>query len=298
MNNKRKKSFTLIELLVVIVIIGILAGVIMISTSSSIDKANITKTKVFSESIRNNMLLNLKMEFSLDSIHGSVAPYSTNDYWEEKSMNLYYYSSTVSPYQIANDCSFSGTFNCPQLLDKKECIKGKCFNFNFTNHPFIELSVEDATQFNNGDSWTISSWIKLFTSSTVQYIGTRGTGNYLGIEDNNKFSFRNSFGTIYTSSNSSPKVRDQNWHLITWVANRNGSIFIYIDSQLEATILTDNNAFLFRNIGQAYTSSTSISRHFRGHMDELQIYNVALTQSEIKEVYSAGLKSMLAQQTK
>ena len=34
----KQKSFTLIELLVVIVIIGILAGVIMISTSSSIDK--------------------------------------------------------------------------------------------------------------------------------------------------------------------------------------------------------------------------------------------------------------------
>ncbi|MGI6341031.1 MAG: type II secretion system protein [Minisyncoccales bacterium] len=42
---KKNKSFTLIELLVVIVIIGILAGVIMISTSSSIQKANIAKVK-------------------------------------------------------------------------------------------------------------------------------------------------------------------------------------------------------------------------------------------------------------
>ena len=43
----KQKSFTLIELLVVIVIIGILAGVIMISTSSSIDKANFAKAKLF-----------------------------------------------------------------------------------------------------------------------------------------------------------------------------------------------------------------------------------------------------------
>ena len=48
----KNKSFTLIELLVVIVIIGILAGVIMISTSSSIDKANIAKLKIFEESIK------------------------------------------------------------------------------------------------------------------------------------------------------------------------------------------------------------------------------------------------------
>ena len=43
---RNNKSFTLIELLVVIVIIGILAGVIMISTSSSIDKANFAKAKL------------------------------------------------------------------------------------------------------------------------------------------------------------------------------------------------------------------------------------------------------------
>lgn len=64
----KHKSFTLIELLVVIVIIGILSGIIMISTSSSIDKASLAKSKVFSENIRNRMLLNLKMEFQFDSI--------------------------------------------------------------------------------------------------------------------------------------------------------------------------------------------------------------------------------------
>jgi len=38
--SQNNKSFTLIEILVTIVIIGILAGVIMISTSSSINKAH------------------------------------------------------------------------------------------------------------------------------------------------------------------------------------------------------------------------------------------------------------------
>ena len=60
------KSFTLIELLVVIVIIGILAGVIMISTSSSIDKANIAKSKVFEESVQNNLAANMVSRWTLE----------------------------------------------------------------------------------------------------------------------------------------------------------------------------------------------------------------------------------------
>ena len=57
--NMNNKSFTLIELLVVIVIIGILAGVIMISTSSSINKASIAKLKVFKESVQNNLAVSM-----------------------------------------------------------------------------------------------------------------------------------------------------------------------------------------------------------------------------------------------
>jgi len=292
---RNNKSFTLIELLVVIVIIGILAGVIMIYTSSSIDKANIAKVKVFEESMRNNMILNLIMEFSFDNVQGSSAPYSTNDHWSNKNMNLYYYSSTTSPFSISNNCSFSGVYSCPQLLEEKECIKGKCFNFNFSNHPFIELPSVDKIQFKNGQSWTISSWIKIFTSSGVHYIGTRGTNNYLGINSNNTFKFRNSSGTIFTSSNSLSKVRDKNWHLVTWVSDGNGNIFVYVDSILEANIVIDNNEFAFNNVGQAYTSSTSIGGHFLGHMDELKIYDRALSQASIKKIYVLGLNSMQAQ---
>jgi prepilin-type N-terminal cleavage/methylation domain-containing protein len=62
----KQKSFTLIELLVVIVIIGILAGVIMISTSSSIDKANIAKVKVFEESVQNNLAIKTSLIIDFD----------------------------------------------------------------------------------------------------------------------------------------------------------------------------------------------------------------------------------------
>jgi len=48
---KEKQSFTLIEILVVIVIIGILSSFIFFTINDSVEKAQIAKSKMFSESI-------------------------------------------------------------------------------------------------------------------------------------------------------------------------------------------------------------------------------------------------------
>ncbi|MGI6340879.1 MAG: type II secretion system protein [Minisyncoccales bacterium] len=87
--NKKNKSFTLIELLVVIVIIGILAGVIMISTSSSIDKANIAKAKVFEESVMNDLAANMTFRWTFDEGSGV----DVGDVWNSNNGTLVNFSS-------------------------------------------------------------------------------------------------------------------------------------------------------------------------------------------------------------
>jgi len=127
MNNK---SFTLIELLVVIVIIGILAGVIMISTSSSIDKANIAKSKVFESSIQNNLSANMISKWKLDEGTGI----STADAWGTNTGTL---------------------VNSPTWRTGSSCVSENCLQFNGSNYVRSTL-----TNFLGGDQpHTISFWM-------------------------------------------------------------------------------------------------------------------------------------------
>ena len=66
MNKLLKTAFTLIELLVVIAIIGILSGLIVVSMSGVTEKANIAKSQVFSNSLRNSLMINTVSQYNFN----------------------------------------------------------------------------------------------------------------------------------------------------------------------------------------------------------------------------------------
>ena len=276
----KTKSFTLIELLVVIVIIGILAGVIIVSTSSSINKANFAKAQAFSNTVQQELLLNLVSEWTFDN--------SSNigeDTWGN------------------NNGSVEGS---PILKTKEECVFGTCLGFNGTN----SISVPDKPEFNFGTQMSAFIWIKGNNTSVWQGILTQrdeGTLNQRSWLMCHGTTAANKLRVILSSNGSATtkdyytiaNILDNVWHLVGFTWN-NGTLKLYIDGQEAEVVKSTDNAMtaLFNstsNIGiGCYYYNGNIANRFRGSFDDVSIYNVALSTSQIKQEYIAGLNSLLA----
>ncbi|HOI59866.1 MAG TPA: prepilin-type N-terminal cleavage/methylation domain-containing protein [Candidatus Pacearchaeota archaeon] len=267
----KQKSFTLIELLVVIVIIGILAGVIMISTSSSIDKANIAKSKVFEESVQNNLAANMVSRWTLDEI---INTNKTPDQWGSNTGTLY------------------GTNGLPQLRPASECVTDGCFKFDGVDD-YVE--VMGITIIGNV-SLTMSFWAKSIANQSgddvlVVYGNNGVPGECAGLYYRTTESYVKFTGWANASYDYSTSfVKDFNiWH--HWIITYNGSqVLIYRDGVADSNGLQPK--VLNFTVGNLLLGGNSVSR-FNSLIDDVRIYNVALSFSQIKQNYIAGLNSML-----
>ncbi|MGI6341046.1 MAG: LamG-like jellyroll fold domain-containing protein [Minisyncoccales bacterium] len=261
------KSFTLIELLVVIVIIGILAGVVMISTSSSIDKANIAKLKVFEESVQNNLAANMVSRWSLDDGSGLTA----KDIWGSNDGTLY---------------------NNPTWKNDNDCVSGGCLSFNGSNN-YIDCGTFGVI----GSSFTFSAWFKTSSNQTYNPIlmvdGNTNGNPQLRTAGTGKVQFRyyngNSLESFFSYNNNQ-------WHHVIGGINNEGKYFLYVDGLSQETLMPNSILNWTGNIKIGLYSYSTLS-YFSGLIDDVRIYNAALSSAQIKQNYIAGLNSMLSNGT-
>ncbi len=209
----KNKSFTLIELLVVIVIIGILAGVIMISTSSSIDKASIAKLKIFEEGVANNLAANMVSRWKLDEGTGTTA----NDIWGSNGGTL---------TNIANPSIATSGW----VINENECVAGKCLRFDAIDDSLYHPQV----YFPNQTQHSFSVWVKWGTTTPSTYVipfgGNFGSSSSIYFADGSSkvFYYRvyGQAGTVISGSNTSV-LFDNNWHYIIWTVDSLRNVGLY-----------------------------------------------------------------------
>ena len=287
------KSFTLIELLVVIVIIGILAGVIMISTSSSIDKANFAKAQAFSSTVQNELLLNLVSEWTFDEPEENG---KTKDTWG------------------GNNGTISGATY--KAKDSGECVSGGCYGFDGSND-YIRAPHNGVYNFNEQSSFTMSVWSKITGHPPVYYVDGdathRATGLFLKGHHSGSFGIQSDHDQVsngvYTRLRISSGIRNR--QLFSSIAL---DTFYHIVLVYEMTDSKQIIEFWLNGTRVGYSSSSTIlsfgntahmsigdnnivggNRYYpKGLLDEARIYNTALSSAQIKQNYIAGLDSLLS----
>jgi prepilin-type N-terminal cleavage/methylation domain-containing protein len=271
MNKLIKQAFTLIELLVVIAIIGILSGMIVVSMSGVTQKANIAKSQVFANSLRNALMANIIGEWKFDGLSGTP----------EQEI------ATTANFVTDTWGSNHGTaLGSPTLKTGSNCISGNCLSFNGSTD---KVTMGSAIITGTGD-FTVSAWIKRDAIGTPDCIlGNYGAGNIAGLEF---YITGNRLSAYISNGVSSTSNIDTNWHFV--VGTRlSGFVSLYIDGKKDgpggtlASSIAGNNPFV---IGNEHDITTEA---FIGLIDDVRVYNIAVSVLQIREQYYAGLNSLL-----
>jgi prepilin-type N-terminal cleavage/methylation domain-containing protein len=271
MSTFKKTAFTLIELLVVIAIIGILSGLIVVTMGGMSDKATTAKSQVFSNSLKNSIMMDLISEWRLEGDAG--------DTWGINEGTIVGATTLTSGCARDNCLSFDGVDDYLNM--------GSDNSLNFTGDYTIEMFVynEAGTAsypvlFNRAAQTSANGFFWTYTVGTNQ--------------QDIRYQYCN--GTTSASTSFYNVLPKDKWtHLVFTFTDSDKSLKLYtngsyvITRTLTTALPVDDGELYFgtyRASGSGYA--------FKGRMDEIRWYDVAMPAYIIKEHYFSALNNLLA----
>ena len=155
----------------------------------------------------------------------------------------------------------------------------------------VDDYVNCGSQKVNNTSFTFSCWVKLAIASGTQVFiaqGSTGAGSYQYIAfRNNLFQFNTDGSNTFAESNSTPSANI--WYNIvgvynTTVTNKN---IIYVNSIPQTTVSTATANFTGDSTSLGRSPFGSGGAFLNGNIANAQIYNRALSSTEILQNYNA-----------
>ncbi len=199
-------------------------------------------------------------------------------------------STTATSTYDASGNNNTGSMSAGATRNAATCKVSFCLSFDGSSGT---VSVSTSTSINITGAITLAAWVK--TSATNDYSGiiykVSGNNGYQmsfntsGAVRANFYNGSGAITPIYSASN----VEDNNWHFV--VATYDGTTAkIYVDTVLGATAPTGSSYVTAVSdtsliIGN---DSSAASRYYNGLLDDVRVYNRALSANEIQRIYESS----------
>lgn len=185
--------------------------------------------------------------------------------------------------------------NAPTPTSDRFGVSNKAYAFNGSSQ-----YMSSTLTYNNPGNFTLSLWFKTTTTTGGKMIGLGGnqtgqSGNY------DRHIFMNDAGQVYFGVypgavrllNTTASYNDGNWHMVTASLSSSNGMSLYIDGVLvstDPTTTTAENYTGYWRLGYDNLTGwgiTASSFYFNGSLDDVLIYNRAITPSEVTTLYNA-----------
>jgi len=154
---------------------------------------------------------------------------------------------------------------------------------------YVDVGNDASLGFTNSTDFTISAWVYKLDGTEQMGIATKGdnTDRYMMAYTSSswRFEIRDGLNYVYTSS-SDPDPTDKWVHVAGVYDSSINNLSLYVDGELKdsetAGVLDDFTSALPLRIGHFRYSSPV----WNGSIDDVMIYNKALNETEITEIYN------------
>ena len=212
-------------------------------------------------------------------------------------------ASTIASHTITYDTTSSGSSVCPNTSTQNVDIalagiaNNYSMNFDSASSDYIDAGNDSSLNWGTGDG-SVSCWFKTTqnVSGAVDLVinggfSTGGKGYILYLDASEKVGFYLDDNVSPTTpAQSSGSVADGNWKHVVGV-RESGSIKLYLNgslvsTQTDSTGNIDSTDNLIIGAG-TNASSGAIGNFFDGLIDEVAIWNTALTSTQVQSIYDA-----------
>ncbi len=201
---------------------------------------------------------------------------------------------------------FSGNGNTGTLTGGPTWTTGKkslAVSFDGTND-YVSIPDNNSLDFGSASDFSLSAWVK-FSASQSDYAGIAVHGDFPGGPDawkgyqlvlvGNKIAAEIKDGTtqagVSDGLQGTTSLNNNRWHLLTMSVTRSSAnAKLYVDGVQEASVTKSNLGNDIASVNSFYVGTErTLAVFFHGLIDDVRIYNRALSATEILNMYNGGI---------